>query len=247
MSPPTGGGGAPRQGWLNAFDGVFYRLGIATFGFANDFGENGDRYTGILTLYNALSRRFELRLDIPFFVRNKRAGEDYHSSFGDFQITPNVLLSETRNVTQLFNVNFRVPTGDPSNFNGVSSVTPNYEFWANWWRGLVLRGGVGFFIPYGHQSIDEVGARTAFTANLAAGYYFTPHDLTPIGDLVWYLSTNLVQLIDDRGPNRTLVTLTPGFRTHLGRDWYLLGAVEVPVTNPEPFDYQILAGLMKVY
>ena len=29
-SPPTGGGGAPRQGWLNAFDGVFYRLVIFT-------------------------------------------------------------------------------------------------------------------------------------------------------------------------------------------------------------------------
>src|SRR5262245_9214055 len=26
-SPPPGRGGAPRQGWLNAFDGVFYRLG----------------------------------------------------------------------------------------------------------------------------------------------------------------------------------------------------------------------------
>ena len=23
VSPPAGGGGAPRQGWLNAFDGVF--------------------------------------------------------------------------------------------------------------------------------------------------------------------------------------------------------------------------------
>lgn len=31
-SPPNGGGGAPRQGWLNAYDGVFYRLSIATFG-----------------------------------------------------------------------------------------------------------------------------------------------------------------------------------------------------------------------
>jgi hypothetical protein len=30
VSPPPGGGGAPRQGWLNSFDGVFYRLGVAT-------------------------------------------------------------------------------------------------------------------------------------------------------------------------------------------------------------------------
>src|SRR5215831_12917384 len=34
VSPPAGAGGAPRQGRLNAFDGVFYRLGIATYGYA---------------------------------------------------------------------------------------------------------------------------------------------------------------------------------------------------------------------
>lgn len=247
VSPPTGEGGAPRQGWLNAFDGVFYRLGIATFGFANDFSENGDQYTGSLTLYNGLSRRFELRNDIPFFVKNKGAGNSYHSSFGDYQITPNVLLSETRNVTQVFNVGLRVPTGDVDNGNGVSSVSPTYEFWANAWQGLVVRGGFKFTVPCGDQSKDEAGARTTFQGNLAAGYYFTPHDATPFGDLVWYLSANIFQFMDDRGPNTTTLTFTPGFRTHLGRDWYLLGAVEVPVTNPEPFDYQVLAGLMKVY
>jgi len=31
----------------------------------------------------------------------------------------------------------------------------------------------------------------------------------------------------------------------MGRNWYLLGGVEVPATDPEPFDYQVLAGLMK--
>jgi len=29
--------------------------------------------------------------------------------------------------------------------------------------------------------------------------------------------------------------------------WYGLGGVEVPVTHPEPFDYQVLGGLMKVW
>jgi hypothetical protein len=32
-SPPTGAGGAPRQGWLDAADGVFYRLAIGTFAY----------------------------------------------------------------------------------------------------------------------------------------------------------------------------------------------------------------------
>jgi hypothetical protein len=98
-------------------------------------------------------------------------------------------------------VAFRVPTGQTDNVNGAAAITPTYEFWANWWQGLVLRGGAGFFVPYGHQSIDEVGARASFIANFAAGYYFTPHTATPFGDLVFYLSTNLAQTID--APART--------------------------------------------
>jgi hypothetical protein len=246
-SPPAGEGGAPRQGWLNAFDGVFYRLGIGTFGFGHDFLDNGDLYQGGLTFYTPFNRRFELRTDIPVVVSNRGTGDDYHTSFGDLQITPRLLLSETRNVTQSFNVTLRAPTGDVDNFTGVASVTPTYEFWANVWEGMVFRGGVGGFIPYGGQSRNEVGARTTFLGNLAVGYYFTPHNLTPVGDLVWYLSANLFHLTDGRGPNITTVTLTPGLRTHLGLDWYLLYGVEVPVTEPTPFNYQLLGGLMKVF
>ena len=248
VSPPPGGGGAPRQGWLNAFDAVFYRLGIATYGYAHNFGDNGNQNTGLLQFYLPFNRRFEFRIDIPVAVSNQGAtGTDYETNFGDFAIMPSFIISETRDVTQSFNVLFRTPTGSTFNGNGVASITPTYEFWANWWQGLVVRGGVGFGIPYGHQSIDVVGARTTFIANLAPGYYFTPHDLTPFGDLVWYLSANLTQTIDNRGPATTTLTLTPGFRTHLGQNWYLLGAVEVPVTDNKPFDYQVLAGLMKVF
>jgi hypothetical protein len=32
-----------------------------------------------------------------------------------------------------------------------------------------------------------------------------------------------------------------------GERFYLLGGVEVPATNPQPFDYQVLAALMKVW
>jgi hypothetical protein len=90
-------------------------------------------------------------------------------------------------------------------------------------------------------------ARTSFLADLAMGYYSTPHDLTPVGDLVWYVSTNLSHLTDDRGPNTTTLTFTPGFRTHLGGNLFLFGAVEVPTTKPEPFDYQVFGELLKLF
>jgi hypothetical protein len=245
VSPPAGGGGAPRQGWLNSFDGVFYRLGVATYGYSHNFLENGNQHSGLLQFYLPFNRRFELRVDFPVVSNRGASGTDYETNFGDLQIVARVLLSETRDVTQSLNVAFRAPTGDTSNGNGVAAITPTYEFWTNWWKGLVLRGGAGFFVPYGHQSIDEVGARASFIANLAAGYYFTPHDATPFGDLVFYLSANLDQTID--GPSKNTVTLTPGVRTHLGQNWYLLGGVEVPVTSVKGFDYRVLGALMKVF
>jgi len=247
-SPPAGEGGAPRQGWLNANDGVFYRLGIGTFNFAENYNHNGNLWAGGLTLYAPFNRRFELRVDFPSGLANKGVGTNYEVSFGDMQFTPRLLLSESRNFTQSFNVTLRAPIGKVDNGTGIAAVTPSYEFWANVWQGLVLRGGAGVFVPYGGQSLNEAHARTTFLANLALGYYFTPHDYTPFGDLVFYVSPNLSHFVDNRGPqDTTTITLTPGFRTHLGENWYLLGGVEIPETHPRTFDYQILSGLMKVF
>jgi len=243
-SPPAGEGGAPRQGWLNAFDGVFYRLAIATGGYAHDYLDNGNRYSGNLTVYAPFNARFEVRLDVPFIVSNRAgADNDYQTNFGDLQLTPRVLISETRDFTQSFNVTFRMPTGSEDNQNKFAAATPTWEFWWNPWSKLVLRGGAGFLLPF--TASDRT--RNAFLGNIAAGYYLTPHNFTPLGDLVFYLSGNLTQTIDDRGPTRTGFTFTPGFRTHLGANWYLLGGVEVPVNTPKAFDFQVLWGLMKVY
>ena len=244
VSPQNGEGNAPRQGWLNAADGVFYRLNIATFGYAHGTKNNGDQYTGGDTIYLPLSRRFELQFDIPFIV--SKEGSPDHTSFGDFQITPRFILSENRAVTQSLNLSFRTPTGDEDTGNGVAAVTPNYQFWANWWQGLVLRGGVGMAIPY--HNAEEANARSVFAGNLAVGYYFTPHDRAPIGDLVGYVSANFNHAVDNRVPSDTTnVTITPGFRTHLGQNWYLLGGVEFPITDPKSFDYQPMLGLMLVF
>lgn len=72
--------------------------------------------------------------------------------------------------------------------------------------------------------------------------------MTPIGDMVWYVATNVTQPIDNRAESSpTFVSFAPGFRTHMGTDWCLLGTVEVPVVRPKPFDYQVLFAIMKVY
>ncbi len=244
-SPPAGEGGAPRQGWISAFDGVFYRLGILTAGFADNFHDNGNQYNAALSVYAPFNARSEVRVDVPFITSNRVApGSDYHTHFGDFQITPRVLLSESQDFTQSFNVTFRMPTGSEDNGNSFGAATPTWEFWWNPWSKLVLRGGAGFAVPFSDPEIHP----KAFIGNFAFGYYFTPHGFTPLGDLVFYLSTNLSQPVADHGAADTVVTLTPGFRTHLGDNWYLLGGVDVPVTrNSRAFNFQLVMGLMKVF
>ncbi len=179
--------------------------------------------------------------------RGSIPGDDYQISSPDFQLTPRFALSETEDSAQSLDITFRMPTGDVFNGQGQAAVTPFYNFWVNPWEGLVTRGGLGFGIPFGDQSVNVLDARSTFLANLAIGYYFTEHEMAPLGDMVWYASTNLNHAIDHRGPNTTNLSITPGFRVHLGSDWYGLGATEFPVTQPEPYDYQVLGGLMKVW
>lgn len=241
-SPPTGGGGAPRQGWLNANDGVFYRLGLGIFGYNDQIKSAANSYSGTVSVYTPLNQRFEFRTDVPVATSNNN-----QTNFGDFQITPRMILSETRDTTQTFDLTFRTPTGNSINGNGVASISPNYNFWNNSWKGLVVRGGAGFTIPYA-GNIAAAGARTTFNGNLAVGYYITPHDKTPFSDTVLYVAANFTQAIDNRGPSGvTTLSLAPGLRTFLGDNWYFLGSVSLPVTNPEAYNYQVLGALMKVW
>ncbi len=247
VSPPDGAGGAPRQGWLLAFEGVFYRLGIAIFNWQHNLpGQGTDGYGASMVNFTPINQRLNIETTIPM-ASNDLYG-NRQTNFGDFQIQPKVMLSESKELTQTFNINFRTPTGNPINAAGFAAVTPQYEFWGNWWKGLVVRGGTGFMIPYAGD-IQQSGVRTSYIANLAVGYYFTDHNYAPfLGDLVGYVATNVTQVIDNRGPSsRNFTTIGPGFRTHVADNWYLLGAVEIPVTYPQPYDYQVLGGIMKVY
>ena len=245
-SPPNGAGYAPRHGWLNAYDGVFYRLSLGIFGWQHQLN-GGDSYTGSLYSYTSLSERFELQSNIPMASTRSANDSNRETNFGDLMLGSTLMLSETKAVTQSLLVVFRASTGNRYNGNGVASVTPTYQFWANWWKDLVFRGGAEFSVPYA-GNIQDAGARSTFNGNLAVGWYFTGHDAAPFGDLVWYVSGMFNQALDNRAPaSTTTFSLGPGFRTHLGDNWFLLGSVDVPVTFPQPYDYQVLSSIMKVY
>ena len=235
--------GAPRQGWINSFDGVFYRLFFFDFSYVNDFKKNGNEYLGTLTLFTPISRRFELRFDVPFIASNKGGQSNtYHGNFGDFTVAPRFLLSESQDLTQIVALHVSTPTGSTVNGNGQTTLTPRYVFWYGGLPGGgVIRGGTGLTIPTNNAGVTSTiggarktvpGARTTYTYDLAVGKYWTPHDATP-GDLVTYLSIDGYTTLDDRGPMYSYLSVTPGFRFHLGNDYFFLAGIEVPVTGPK--------------
>ena len=47
------------------------------------------------------------------------------------------------------------------------------------------------------------------------------------------------------GGNMTYFSVTPGMRTGVSRDWYLLAGFEVPLVGPLPFSNQAIVQLIK--
>jgi hypothetical protein len=64
-------------------------------------------------------------------------------------------------------------------------------------------------------------------SEFAIGQTLTDHDVPLFGDFTWYVSA----VVDTplRQGQHTSMTLTPGIRTHVERDWYFLAGLPIPV------------------
>jgi hypothetical protein len=255
---PNGSGGAPRQGWINASDGNFYRLWFFTFAQGFNFREPrnepsmGNAYLGAFTLYTPLSRRLLLITNITFEERNNAASGlpainpgrpgatptlKSHSGFGDISFTPRVLLHETKDFSLTSEMAVLVPTGTRP-LAGRTELIPNVSFWNNFAGGWVIRGGFGDLIPLN-------GGDNTLISQLAIGQTLTAHDVPLFGDFTYYLST-VVDTPTLHG-DKTSVALTPGMRTHLGNDWYFLAGLGFPVTKDRVTDLGMILWFMKAW
>lgn len=249
----------PHQTWINSADGGFYRLYVTSFNYAAGVsgGGSGNVYEGEFFLFSPLSRRFELGWFFPF-VTSTPSASGAQTNSGDLTIAPRFLLEERKNFAATANLFIRTPTGNAMNGQGVTSFSPDVEFWwteptQHW----VARGALGVTVPleYSGAKADLLaanpwtgfnaspGAFRSFDARLAIGRHLTPGDDPTISHLVVYVASNLHTQLG--GGNNTYFSLTPGFRFHLGKDWYLLGGVEVPLVGPLPFRVQPIAQLIK--
>jgi hypothetical protein len=247
---PRGSGGAPRQGWINAVAGNFYRLSFFTFSQGFNEPPRSNAYLGSYTLMTPLSRRLMLITNVPFVLRNSTESglpiinppgqtvptSRSHTGFGDLSFTPRVLLHQTRDFSLTAELAIPTATGNRP-LAGKAALTPAVGFWANFEGGWVIRGGVGDLIPLGGGGSD------ALISQLAIGQTLTDHDTPLFGDFTYYLSAVVNTPLRDG--QRTSVTLTPGLCTHLGRDRYLLAGLPTPLTEARVADLGMILWFVK--
>ena len=262
IGPPNGLKGGPRQGWIGAADGNFYRLGFLSFDYTRGVRTGGDGYAGGFTLYTPLSRRLLLITQVPFVNSNLPAitigkqafagtgstntsgsganmRHGHPAGFGDLAFTPRIMLFEKENFSWTAELTVQIPTGTHRSSGGLALITPGTQFWWNFAERWVVRGGFNTAI-----GTNRAAGGTTLVSQLAVGRTFTPHDVPIFGDFTVYLASNT---FNDLGNGGTTSTLGPGFRTHLGKSFYFLGATTVSVTGPRPYDEGLTFWLMKVY
>jgi hypothetical protein len=249
---PSGSGGAPRQGWINAADGNLYRLGFFTFAQGFNNPPKGNAYLGAFTIFTPLNRRLEVITNIPFVLRNNAADglpilgpnqpggttSQSQTGFGDITITPRLLLHETKDFSLTAELAVTTPTGDGP-LAGKTALTPAVSFWNNFAGRWVVRGGLGVLFP------TQGGGDDTLISQLAIGQTLTDHDVPLFGDFTWYVSAVAGTPLSHS--DQTSLALTPGVRTHLGHDWYFLAGLPTPVTKNRVADLGMILWFMKAW
>jgi hypothetical protein len=256
---PASDGGALRQEWINAANGVFYRQWVLDYNFRDHATPSGNRDIGTWSIFVPLSRRFELFVSMPFvdyhavdhpsatsggrasfITRAGSPGTSYRATFGDITITPEVLLSETKNTSILAALAIRTPTGSLNAGDGDTSIGPQIQFWQGLPNRWVVRGSAGPTVP-----LSDTGLHTTFDTNLTVGRFLTLDDVKYFKQFtVWVAASNSAAM-DHSGPAADTMTILPGIRFRIAEDTWFLYGVEIPLVAPRNEDYGMYFRLVR--
>lgn len=238
--------GAPRQGWINAFDGVMYRLWFNEFSYKQNAGGNGENYSATWTIFVPLNQRLDVRIDVPYLTSAKGGPENqYLTQFGDLTFRARVRLHETRDTTVLAIIGASTATGQQPVGGGSSIGQLGLQFWQSLPDRWVVRGGVNLGVPFNDV---PAGNRTVGNVNFAVGKYLTDPGTPIIGDLVVYNSMNFFTTMEGPAPANAFFSMTPGYRAQIVDNWYHLAGVEIPmIGGPNHYTYGLTFWLLKIY
>jgi len=248
--PTSSSAGAPRQGWVGAFDGQFFRAWF--FAFAYDQGINqkiGDGYVGRYTIFVPLNRRLEFQWDSYFIVSDKGgASNTYHGNIGDQTFWLKTLLCETKNYGYGCVLGVNVPTGRTENGQGLNYLQTGFRYlWFPFGGNWMIRGETGPIIPFAHTGY------TQYQNVLGVGRYFAGSKDSWFQQWWFYLVATQTSTIAGTPRHETTFTLLPGIRCRLpflklGTGlWYFFADVNVPMTGPQAFSYQPIFAVLYDY
>lgn len=253
---PAGTGGGLRQGYVNSLQGTIYRAFFFTYDHEFGLPKGGTSDTGDYILALPLNRRSIVIVEVP--SATAVAGIPHHraeSGLGDLILQGRFFLINSRDFDLAGALSVQIPTGPghafgtpspprPASLSGAASfggqavLGPQVQFWSNPIGRWVVRGGAGPQI-----ATNRAAGIATFETNLGLGYVLNPDDKTFLSGSTLTLALNTVSSLE--GPAQTYAGLTPGFRTELGHNWYLLGGLSVPLTSPRPYGAEPMLWLLK--
>ncbi len=241
----AGTGGAPRQGWIDAYGATFFRAWFFAFVYAQ--GKNshiGDLYLGQYTAFIPMNRRLMFQINYNFVVSDKLGNGHYRGDSGDTNFVAKFMLSESKNFGQMFAFGVQAPTGrEAIGLGGAANIAPSYQTWWNFWDKWVLKTETGVTVPINHS---KTSGYSQFNQTVAIGRYFPGSKESWFQQWWFYLDAIATPTISGPRPRETSFSLEPGMRckltdpisTNIGTGlWYFFASVEVPMTYPEAFSY----------
>jgi hypothetical protein len=239
IAPPGPSGGSRRQGWVNTFDAFFNRMvvGIASYS-TNPSGKRNETVETLL-YETPITRRYMFGVFIPFSDSLQNGSAPKLTAAADVTLENRFLFHETQDFTVSFNLNGRVPTGDAALGARRTSINPYLSFFKDIGKGFSIRGTGGIDTPLDSR---PDGVTSTMIGQLGIGQTLTPHDVPLWGDFTYNVTTNVREYLGQTG---TFVSVTPGLRTHLGRNFWLLGGVEIPLSNSTSFQERFTLILVK--
>ena len=233
--PTSGSGGAPRQGWVSAFGGNFYRAWFFAFAYAQDVGHNGNQYLGQYEIFVPLNRRFEFEVRYNFILSNKGGSSNtYHGNTGDTGFIGRFQLSESKDFGQTFHFGGLRAHGQPGTTAPVwpasSRITSS--------GGTSTATGPCEARRASRCPPTRAGAHTQYHNLLALGRYFQGSDDSWFQQWWLYLVATENATIAGSPRRENYFSLLPGMRCKIPAVtagtglWYFFASVEVPMSRP---------------
>lgn len=244
IGPPSGSGGSLRQGWVGVPDAFFNRqIVFGIYSYAQGANGNRNEQTGAFLIESPICRRWDVGFIVPYIDSLQgNGGQAAANSFGDLTIENRFLLHETQDLTVSLNLNIRTPTGSTTTGNDRAVIIPYVAFYKDLGcNGWSVRGAAGLEDPVNGPT---AGRFTTLFQSVGVGQTITPHDVRFFGDFTYYVCGNVREDLDTN--NNAFFSITPGIRTHLGKDWFFLFGVDIPCSANagfrERFNFVLLKG-----